>query len=194
MSDLSWATFRRHFLERENMHFDSEGRFGKLGFSGSSLTISIYHCLEIYWKQRFLLFGSKIWRQESRILRAGKIKAKMVRYRKLYAFQGSPNFFKNLDVNVNFKRLYSTQIYKGKKKTCVLHSNVWRLSLRNMHAACIRATKKRIGARYDSMSGENIKALDKATVCNTKFTSQFVDCVKYQPRAYGQNGQGSSLI
>ena len=44
--------------------------------------------------------------------------------------------------NFNFKRLYSTQIYKGKAKTCVLHSNVWRLLLRYMHTACIRATKK----------------------------------------------------
>ena len=42
----------------------------------------------------------------------------------------------------NVKRLYSTQIYKGKAKTCVLHSNVWRLLLRYMHTACIRATKK----------------------------------------------------
>ena len=42
----------------------------------------------------------------------------------------------------NFKRLYSTQIYKGKAKTCVLHSNVWRLLSRYMHTACIRATKK----------------------------------------------------
>ena len=47
--------------------------------------------------------------------------------------------------NFNFKRLYSTQIYKGKAKTCVLHSNVWRLLLRYMHTACIRATKKIIG-------------------------------------------------
>ena len=67
MSDLSWATFRRHFLERKNMHFDSEGRFGKLGFSGSSLTISIYHCLEIYWKQRFLLFGSRGFYEQERL-------------------------------------------------------------------------------------------------------------------------------
>ena len=40
------------------------------------------------------------------------------------------------------KRLYSTQIYKGKAKTCVLHNNVWRPLLRYMHTACIRATKK----------------------------------------------------
>ena len=44
--------------------------------------------------------------------------------------------------NFNFKRLYSTQIYKGRVKTCVLHSNVWRLLLRYMLTACIRATKK----------------------------------------------------
>ena len=48
----------------------------------------------------------------------------------------------NINFNFNFKRLYSTQIYKGKAKTCVLHSNVWRLLLRYMHTACIRATKK----------------------------------------------------
>ena len=48
----------------------------------------------------------------------------------------------NFNFNFNFKRLYSTQIYEGKAKTCVLHSNVWRLLLRYMHTACIRATKK----------------------------------------------------
>ena len=54
----------------------------------------------------------------------------------------SPNHYKTSNFNFNFKRLYSTQIYKGKAKTCVLHSNVWRLLLRYMHTACIRATKK----------------------------------------------------
>ena len=49
----------------------------------------------------------------------------------------SEDDFKNF--NFNFKRLYSTQIYKGKAKTCVLYSNVWRLLLRYMHTACIRA-------------------------------------------------------
>ena len=44
--------------------------------------------------------------------------------------------------NFNFKRLYLTQIYKGKAKTCVLQSNVWRPLLRYMRTACIRATKK----------------------------------------------------
>ena len=54
----------------------------------------------------------------------------------------SVNWVCNFNFNFNFKRLYSTQIYKGKAKTCVLHSNVWRLLLRYMHTACIRATKK----------------------------------------------------
>ena len=46
--------------------------------------------------------------------------------------------------NFNFKRLYSTQIYKGKSKTCVLHGNAWRLLSRYMHTAWIRATKEMI--------------------------------------------------
>ena len=45
----------------------------------------------------------------------------------------------------------------------------------------------------DLMLGENIKALEKATVCSTKYTSQFVDCTKQQARVNGQNCQDNSL-
>ena len=61
--------------------------------------------------------------------------AKLILYHHMARYIMFDNF------NFNFKRLYSTQIYKGKAKTCVLHSNVWRLLLRYMHTACIRATK-----------------------------------------------------
>ena len=47
-------------------------------------------------------------------------------------------------INFNFKILYSTRVYKGKTKTCVLHSNIVRLLSRYMHTACIKAIKKRI--------------------------------------------------
>ena len=114
--------------------------------------------------------------------------------------------------NLNFKRLYSTQIYKGKAKTCILHSNVWRLLSRYMHTACISATKKIIDwmtfilhtIAYDQRNQtsytyaqklsqwrtvwimghewfdvkRNIKALEKATVCSTKYTRHIVDCTK----------------
>ena len=42
------------------------------------------------------------------------------------------------------KALFDTNIQR-QSKTCVLHSNVWRLLLRYMHTACLRATKKIIG-------------------------------------------------
>ena len=38
----------------------------------------------------------------------------------------------------------STEIYKGKTKTCVLYSNVWRLLLRYKHNDCTRVPKKKV--------------------------------------------------